>query len=188
MSAAAARDDAAPRINLSRANVLLVDTSHHGLTLMSQMVSGFGVRHAHKCVSAAAAEERLNGEPYDLVICEAGLAGPVDGYDLVRRLRRASRSPNQQTASILLCGHSRMSEVRKARDCGVNLIIAKPVAPQVVLQRILWVARDPRDFVDCGDIYVGPDRRFKIQPPGARPSRRHGDDAAPVSEPAGASA
>ncbi|MBE7217692.1 MAG: response regulator [Caulobacteraceae bacterium] len=168
------------RINLSRARLLLVDASPQGLGILNQLVAGLGARLITKCTGAAAAAAHLTADPYDLLIIDADLPGPVSGYDLVRRLRRNATSPNQQSAVILLCGHTPAKSVARARDCGVSLLIAKPVSPKVVLDRIRWLARDRRDFVDCGDIYVGPDRRFHEQPepPGGRTGRRR-EDAAP---------
>ncbi len=168
-----------PRANLSRARLLLVDATHGGLTILGQLVSGLGVNMITKCAGAVAAAQHLTAEPFDLIIIDADLPGPVSGYDLVRRLRRNVRSPNQQAAIILLCGHTAATRVARARDCGVSLLIAKPVSPKVVLDRIHWLARDRRDFVDCGEIYVGPDRRFHEQPepPSGREGRRREDPA-----------
>ena len=186
-AAARSGDEAEPRINLSRARSLLVDASQSGLVLMSQLLSGLGMGAVVKAPGSAAAQKLLATEPFDLVVADSLLGPECDGFDLVRRLRRDNRSPNQQVAVILLCGHTPMSQVRKARDCGVSLLIAKPVSAGVVAKRIQWLARDRRDFVDCGEIYVGPDRRFHDQPepPEGRPGRRRNDPApTPPGDPA----
>lgn len=184
-SAAAAPDPGEARLNLSRAHVLLIDGTPQGLTIMSQLLSGFGVRCLDKCTGLERAGKMLGAQPYDLLIIDADLPGPLDGFDLVRRLRRESRSPNQQAAIIVLCGHARMSKVKKSRDSGASLLIAKPVSPSELAKRIQWLARDKRDFVDCGDIYAGPDRRFHEQPepPDGVAGRRRSDPAdAPAPE------
>ncbi len=51
-----------------------------------------------------------------------------------------------------------------ARDCGANFIITKPFSAKNLLERIVWVARDERPFLEVGD-YFGPDRRFRDEPP-----------------------
>jgi hypothetical protein len=43
-----------------------------------------------------------------------------------------------------------------------------------LLQRILWVSRDKRPFVEVGE-YLGPDRRFKMDGPPQGMARREGD-------------
>lgn len=178
-SAAAAPDPGEAKLNLSRARVLLIDGTTQGLTIMGQLLGGFGVRLMDKCAGLERAGRMLSAETYDLIVVDADLPGPLDGFDLVRRLRRESRSPNQQAAIIVLCGHARMSKVKKSRDSGASLLIAKPVSPSVLAKRIQWLARDRRDFVDCGDIYAGPDRRFHEQPepPDGVAGRRRSDPA-----------
>ena len=52
-------------------------------------------------------------------------------------------------------------------------MIAKPISPKVLLDRLFWLARDKRDFIEA-DTYVGPDRRFKhLGPPAGSVERRY---------------
>ena len=45
-------------------------------------------------------------------------------------------------------------------------MIVKPFSPVTLLERIVWVSRDQRPFLEVGD-YFGPDRRFRDgSPPG----------------------
>jgi len=55
--------------------------------------------------------------------------------------------------------------------------LKKPVSPQVLFDRILWVARVPRPFIDAG-VYVGPDRRFKAEKPPDKNHKRADDSTA----------
>jgi DNA-binding response OmpR family regulator len=55
------------------------------------------------------------------------------------------------------------SVVCKARDAGANYVIAKPLAPGVLLEGIKILANSNRDFITT-DNYRGPDRRFKSGP------------------------
>jgi DNA-binding response OmpR family regulator len=65
---------------------------------------------------------------------------------------------------IMTAAHIRRSRVAEARDCGANFLITKPFSASALLQRIVWVARDGRPFIEVGD-YFGPDRRFRSDPP-----------------------
>ena len=89
------------------------------------------------------------------------------------RLRRSGLKPNAFTPAILVTGHTPRDKVEKARDCGANYIVTKPLTPLVLLERIIFVSRDPRPFVEC-DSYIGPDRRFKNMgpPPGTNGRRK----------------
>lgn len=145
--------------NLSRAIVMVVDDNIYSLRLTTQTLLGFGIKTRHLCTDAETAVEILKTHPVDLLIVDCEMPGP-DGYDMVSWLRRSNLEPNAYVPTLMISGHTRASQVTKARDCGANFIIARPITAAVLLERILWMARDPRPFVDAGD-YAGPDRRFK---------------------------
>ena len=63
---------------------------------------------------------------------------------------------------MVVTGDARISAVKAARDCGANMVIAKPISPAVLYERLAWVAFHPRKFVDTVK-YFGPDRHFKIE-------------------------
>ena len=159
------------RINLEKAEILLLDESLEGMSILTQMVSAFGVRSVHRCRSVEEAKKEALEGPLDLVLVGAN-GQDSSSYDFVRWLRRSGLDPNAYTPTILLSGHTQLPNVRRARDCGANYIIAKPVSPSVLLERIVWVARERRSFIAC-EAYVGPDRRFHDNgPPGGVDERR----------------
>jgi len=163
------------KINLEKASVMLIDANSQGLDILTQVFAGFGVRAPHRCSLAKEAAELLRKVDVDLIVIEADLPGDMDGYDFVRWLRRSGLPQNAFASVILISGHTRTENVARARDCGSNFIIVKPISPAVLLQRVIWVAKENRQFVEC-EAYVGPDRRFKNAgpPPGLKP-RRHDD-------------
>jgi CheY-like chemotaxis protein len=77
---------------------------------------------------------------------------------------------------IVMSGYTQLRVVAAARDAGANTVLRKPLSPQALFDRIMWVARVPRPFIDAGS-YVGPDRRFKRDDPPDGLYKR-GDDAA----------
>jgi DNA-binding response OmpR family regulator len=90
----------------------------------------------------------------------------TDGFQLVRWLRRSGLEPNAFAPVIMTAAHIRRSRVAEARDCGASFVITKPFSARTLLERIVWVARDGRPFLEIGD-YFGPDRRFRTgKPPG----------------------
>ena len=80
--------------------------------------------------------------------------------DFIEWLRRSRIEPNCFAPVLLTAGHTPSNAVARARDCGAHFVMAKPLTPIAVLERILWIAREGRRFVEC-DTYMGPDRRFK---------------------------
>lgn len=149
------------RFNLAGASVLLVENSHQGMGVLSQVFMGFGVADTLRAYSAEEAMEAARKRMLDLVVAETSLPGEADGYDLVRELRRAKGNPNAFTPVILISGHTPFAKVRKARDCGANFVVLKPLTPRVLLERILWISRENRPFVETPH-YLGPDRRFHV--------------------------
>ncbi len=171
------------RVNLERAVTLLLDDNPEGISILVQIVTAFGIKSLHRCTSIEAAQEVAGQYELDLIVANANMRDS-SGYDFVSWLRRVNLEPNSFTPAIILTGHTQVSNVRKARDCGANFIVAKPVSPSVLLERILWVARESRPFVAC-DTYVGPDRRYKdMGPPEGMEGRRREDKLAKAATPA----
>ncbi|MDO8409618.1 MAG: response regulator [Phenylobacterium sp.] len=162
------------RMNLARSNVLLIDDNPQALEVLASIFRGFGVLRQVKCGSAAEAQNILRSREIDLIVCDTVMPD-MDGYDFVRWLRREGPEEARFSPVIMLTGHAARSTVESSRDCGANFIVSKPFTPEVLLQRIYWVAKDERAMVRS-DTYVGPDRRFRnIGPPLGVKGRRKDD-------------
>ncbi len=170
-------------INLERASVMLLDDNPEGMDILVQIITAFGVKTLHRAVSTDAAERMAGVYAMDLVLASATLR-ESSGYDFTSWLRRSKLDPNAFAPVILIAGHTVMSDVQKARDCGANFMVTKPLSPSILLQRIMWVARDKRAFV-CSDSYVGPERRTHDvgPPPGLRDRRPAAEKAIDVLSP-----
>jgi DNA-binding response OmpR family regulator len=163
------------RINLERAHVLLLDESLEGMGVLIKIVSAFGVRNIRHCRTIDEAKKEAGGAELDLALVGCG---PESGssYDFVKWLRRSGLGPNAFTPTILISGHTQFKNVQRARDCGANFIVAKPCSPGILLERIIWVAREKRPYIQC-DSYFGPDRRVHdIGPPKGLPERRRAEE------------
>ncbi len=161
-------------INLEKARVLLLDDHVEGGAILAQIVMGFGVKRFMRSTSMDEAKELCGHTELHLILVNANLR-ESPGFEFVDWLRRANLQPNSFTPVVLITGHTQRSLVERARDCGANIVLAKPVSPQSMLERIVWIAREKRPFVNC-DTYVGPDRRFHdTGPPAGVQGRRHND-------------
>ena len=162
------------RINLDRSVVLLVEQNPQALEALASMFRGFGVRKLFKANSGAEAMTTVRGQQLDLIVTDASLAD-MDGADFVRWLRREAPEGARYAPVIMLTGHAARSMVEKSRDCGANFVVARPFTPELLLQRVFWVAKDERQIV-VAENYVGPDRRFKnLGPPLGVKGRRKDD-------------
>jgi hypothetical protein len=162
------------RINLERATVLVLDDNGASLDILSGVVAGFGVRTLHRAESVRDAQALVKIHTFDLIISDVQMP-EVDGYEFIQWLRREASEQNRYVPVILVTGHTRISQIYKNRDAGANFTVAKPITPKVLLERIFWVAREERAFIEC-DTYIGPDRRFKHEGPPPGTDGRRKDD------------
>jgi CheY-like chemotaxis protein len=177
-------EKAEPRLNLSKATVLLLQNNQTELDILGQVFIGFGVRAIRKCLTLGEAEDCIkSGILFDLVVVDSDMPGGV-GYDFISRLRRMEND-NRLAPMMLVSGHTVPSSIARARDCGANFVVAKPITPKVMLDRVMWLAREERQFVET-DSYAGPDRRHKTfgPPPGTK-GRRHDDVSAKLGKASG---
>lgn len=145
--------------NFGGAVTVLVDDSAFSAGLTATALAGFGIRPSFSCASGMEARAVLKEKAVDLLIVNSDLPD-IDGFSLVRWLRRSGLDPNAFVPVIMTADHISRQRVAEARDCGANFVVAKPFSAAVLLERILWVARDTRPFLEVGD-YFGPDRRFR---------------------------
>ena len=156
--------------NLTGAMVMVVDDSPFSLEVTIQALQGFGIRVRHLPRNLEHAKELLKLHPIDLLFVDCEMEGS-NGHALVRWLRRSGLEPNAFVPVIMTASHVRRSKVADVRDCGANFLVTKPFSAAVVLERIIWVARDSRPYLEAGD-YSGPDRRFTAATPRKTGERR----------------
>ena len=173
------------RLNLSKATVLLLQNNQAELDIMGQVFIGFGVRAIRKCLTLAEADDCIrSGVVFDLLIVDCDMPGGA-GFDFVTRVRRMEDGDNRLAPIMLVSGHTIPSSITRARDCGANFVVAKPITPKVMFDRVMWLAREERQFV-VSDGYVGPDRRHKtFGPPAGMKGRRHDDVSSKLGKASG---
>ena len=173
------------RLNLSKATVLLLQNNQAELDIMGQVFIGFGVRAIRKCLTLAEADDCIrSGVVFDLLIVDCDMPGGA-GFDFVTRVRRSEDGDNRLAPIMLVSGHTIPSSITRARDCGANFVVAKPITPKVMFDRVMWLAREERQFV-VSDGYVGPDRRHKtFGPPAGMKGRRHDDVSSKLGKASG---
>jgi CheY-like chemotaxis protein len=150
---------------------------------LTRIFQGFGVRHPYRCENMSEAMEICRSTDLDLVVCDGSLPGG-ETYDFIAALRRSDLEPNRYSPVMVIQGHTPITQIEQARDCGANFVVAKPMTPKLLLERIMWIAQEQRPFIEL-DTYVGPDRRFQnLGPPGGPGTgRRRSDRSAAKSKP-----
>jgi DNA-binding response OmpR family regulator len=146
-------------LNLRNVTTLLVDSDHFTRGLVAKMLRGFGMDQPTLGDTGAQAKHHLSHNYADLIIMEAGLPD-MECAEVIRWLRRQEQSPFRFAPIIVMSGYTQVGLVAAARDAGANLVVKKPLSPAGLFDRINWIARTARPFVEVGD-YIGPDRRFR---------------------------
>ncbi len=147
------------RFNLSKASLLLIGEGGPAMEILSQILLGFGVTQARKCASARDGLAAAAGTVFDLILVDHDMA-EMSGVEACRQVRAEPTGRNYTTAVIVLSALTSEGAVGAARDAGANFVLAKPIVPAVLLERIEWIARSKREFV-TSEGYRGPDRRFQ---------------------------
>ncbi len=123
---------AAPGVRRSRRCLIIEDNADaaESLGLLLEL-SGHEVTLAHDGVAGVEKARTLRPE---VVLCDIGLPGKLDGYGVARALRQ--HFPNGDLHLIALTGYGQEEDQRRAREAGFDLHLTKPADPEK-LQRLL---------------------------------------------------
>jgi two-component system, chemotaxis family, chemotaxis protein CheY len=165
------------KINFTGISALVVDGDRFSTSIIGQILRGFGLSHYVVVATGDDAKKHLATNKYDLLISESFLAD-MKGADLIRWVRRQPNTTLKYLPIVVLTGYTPFSNVTTARDCGVNSVVRKPVAPNTLFDHIVWSAKTERPFIEAEE-YAGPCRRFREGDPAPgfnrRVSDRYGD-------------
>ncbi|MDA1090994.1 MAG: response regulator [Proteobacteria bacterium] len=144
---------------LRNVRVLIVDDQDFIRSLLRHILGVLGCTHITDTADGESAWEIIRDSPPDLLIVDWEMT-PMDGIDLVRKVRTNPASPDKFMPVIMITAHSERPRIIAARDVGVNEFVMKPVSAKTLFSRLNAVIEHPRRFVRAGE-YFGPDRRRK---------------------------
>jgi CheY-like chemotaxis protein len=148
-----------PQLNLQWVSALLVDPDAHSAKLLSRMLEGLGLKKHSQADTVDAALQAAESEPPDIVFCEARI-GNATCADLIQGIRKTQNKTLRVVPIVVFTGYTERRMVEVARDSGANLVVKKPIEAAALYDRLAWIAKGNRAFVESA-AYVGPDRRFK---------------------------
>jgi PAS domain S-box-containing protein len=128
--ASRARGEAGP--GASR-RVLLVEDAEDTLEVLRVFLEGEGFS-VTACQTAERALDVATRGQFDIIVSDIGLPH-IDGYELLRRLRRDA--PHlRRVPALALTGYAARSDVESAREAGFDAHLAKPFEPSALAERI----------------------------------------------------
>jgi CheY-like chemotaxis protein len=152
------------RLNLKNIVSLIADRDPFARGLVAQMLRGFGVTTILIADNGAAAKELLANNVPEIIFIEGALPD-MEAAELITWIRRNPNKALRFQPIIVLSGYTQLKMISQARDAGAHLVVAKPISPQALFDRLAWVAAFDRAFIET-PTYSGPDRRFHaIDPP-----------------------
>ena len=144
---------------LRNVRVLIVDDQDFIRSLLRHILGVLGCTTISDAANGEAAWEIIRDNPPDLLIVDWEME-PMDGMELVRKIRNDDASPDRFMPIIMITAHSERPRIIEARDIGINEFVMKPVSARTLFSRLNAVIEHPRRFVRAGE-YFGPDRRRK---------------------------
>lgn len=150
------------QIDFSKLRILIIENHALMRRLMVEMLRGFGVQHIHQASSVPRAIEYVYGKRLDAVILDFFL-DELDGADFAKHIRHDEDCLNREVPILLITGMPDHHKVVKVLDAGINGMMAKPIAPKDLYDRLHAMLTNPKPFVITND-YVGPMRSRKTPP------------------------
>ncbi len=144
---------------LNSVRVLIVDDQDFIRSLLRHILGVLGCTHITDVADGEAAWEVIQDSAPDLLIVDWEMQ-PMDGIELVKKIRNDAHSPDRFMPIVMLTAHSERPRIIAARDVGVNEFVMKPISAKTLFSRLNAVIEHPRRFVRTGE-YFGPDRRRK---------------------------
>ena len=158
---------------LKNAKILIVDDVIPMQTLLRSILGTFGFKDIEVADNGQDGFEKFCRYNPDLVLTD-WMMEPVNGIEMVERIRKDPLSPNRFVPVMLMTGFSSRLRVEHARDIGITEFIVKPFTARDLFTKIEYVIEKPRQFVDT-KAFFGPDRRRRKNVEYSGPPKRASD-------------
>jgi len=123
---------------MSEAHILVVDDEPKLVHLVREILSAAGFTVVAASQPDEAIEKAALEQP-DLILLDIIFSGPVDGYEIARRVREFSNVP-----IIMLTAKARETDVLRGFDAGADDYLAKPFSSKELLARVRAVLKRAR--------------------------------------------
>lgn len=154
-------------------SILVVEDTLPMLSMICSTLNILGIKNVQRARHGEEGFEQFIEHKPDVVITD-WLMEPMDGLELIKKIRLNPRSPNKTVPVIMITGYSALKRVQTARDYGVTEFLVKPFTAKSISARLNHIIDKPRGFVQT-DNYFGPDRRRRRDPNYDGPLRRDED-------------
>ncbi len=135
------------KADFSQLAILVIDDSHYVRRLLQELLISFGVGKVILAEDGAHAFALMQTNSPDVIICDWQMY-PVDGLQILRKLRLDVSSRFARIPFIMLTGHSGNDDVATAIGEGADSYIVKPFSSATLMSHLLKVIMADRSHVD----------------------------------------
>jgi CheY-like chemotaxis protein len=128
-------------VDLSRADIMVIDDSKFFRHLLAELLVGLGARKVREVDSAEEALCQIEQRPPTLIFCDWMMA-PIDGLEFLKRLRAGK---NAHIPVIMITGNATTQHVSTALHDGAASYIVKPFKAATLLGHLAKVLSGPKD-------------------------------------------
>tara|TARA_R110002124_G_scaffold64985_2_gene177331 strand:+ start:142000 stop:142512 length:513 start_codon:yes stop_codon:yes gene_type:complete len=160
---------------LDKASVLIVEDMVPLALVTEKMLKTFGFETVYVAHNVNDAFKLFQKHSPDIILTD-WIFEEHSGLELTKLIRRDPLTKNPYVPIILMSGFTHKLHVTQARDIGVSEFLVKPFNAQDLYSHIVQAIEKPRQFVDDGERFFGPDRRRnRAESSYDGPARRYND-------------
>lgn len=149
-----------PALDLSAISLFVINDNEFVRSYMERLFGIMRVGSVVTCADPRSASEGIAAANPDIVVIDLDLAG-MDGLELVRAIRGGNAGVRKDVPILVASAFVDRDYVEKARDCGTNWTLVKPLTFKRLYEGLVRVIMDERPFVES-EAFTGPDRRLLI--------------------------
>ena len=120
-------DPMAKNYNFTQLDILFVDDNKNMHLLIKNLLLAMGIVQSRGCFNPDEFFQMMREKSPDVVITDLTMS-PLNGVELIKRIRRAENGVDPYVPILVLSGVTSMETVLEARDAGATEFLAKPVS------------------------------------------------------------
>lgn len=149
------------RHQLEGLDIVIAEDGGQVRVFYRSILEAFGARRIREATDGSEAFALIGDSVPDMLLTDYGMS-PLDGVQLTGLLRDKDRSPAPLLPILMITAYTGKERMRLARDAGVQELLHKPVTPQLLVEQVARIRRNPVPYVQTRN-YFGPDRRRAIR-------------------------
>lgn len=126
------------KAELMSITVFIIEPSREMQRLLRAMLMNYGIRDVRMFHDTERAAAAMLSDPPSLVLLDWE-TGPMDGAAFLKLFRHQNMYPVCLVPIIVMLSEPRRRSIERAMKLGAHAVIAKPMAPNILAERISWV-------------------------------------------------